>query len=317
MSASLNAPAEQLTFRIGTGGTEGTYLPIGSLIAEAFTGKIKLDSSENNLDTELIAFAQRSTGSVSNVSDINNGLLEAGLAQADVVHWAFNGTGPFENDKRLENVRGIATLYLESVHLIARQDSNINSVNDLVGHRVSMDEQGSGTRLVSLAILNAYGLSVDSFESVYLKATDAIERLRLDELDAIMLVAGYPVNAVSELVAEGKARLIPITGPRAESISSRFPFFSTDSFPANTYQNNNAIPTLGVPAQLIINAAMDKELVYQLTRRLWNQQTLELLQTGHPKGKDVQLDSALAGMDVPLHPGAEKYYRELGLLDAE
>lgn len=311
----VNAADDPITFRIGTGGSGGTYLPIGSLIAKAISGTNELNHGKTFYEPQLIALAQRSTGSVSNVEDINSGLLEAGLAQADVVHWAYNGTGPFENEVPQENLRGLATLYLESVHLIVRDDAQINDIHDLVGKRVSLDEKGSGTRLDMLSILDAYDLTIDSIKAFYLKTSDAIDRLRTNELDAIFLVAGYPVNVVSELVAEGKARVVPIIGPPVEVISNDYPFFSIDSIPANTYKNKEAIATLGVPAQMIINSQVNDELAYNITSMLWNPNTLKMLRMGHPKGNDVQLSSALTGMDLPLHPGAERYYREQGLLD--
>ena len=311
----LIAAADPIIFRIGTGGSGGTYLPIGSLIAKAISGTNEHNRDKAFYEPQLIALAQRSTGSVGNVEDINDGLLEAGLAQADVTHWAYNGTGPFENETPHKNLRGLATLYLESVHLIVRNDSQINDIHDLVGKRVSLDEKGSGTRLDMLSILDAYDLTIDSIKAFYLKTSDAIDRLRSDELDAIFLVAGYPVKVVSELVADDKARVVPITGPPIEVIANDYPFFSVDTIPADTYKNEEAIVTIGVPAQMIINSQVNDELAYNITSMLWNANTLKMLRMGHPKGNDVKLSSALTGMDLPLHPGAERFYREQGLLD--
>jgi len=309
------ASAEPKAFRIGTGGSGGTYLPIGSLIAEAISGTSDYHRDYSFYEPELVAVAQRSTGSASNVTDVSEGLLEAGLAQADVVHWAYTGTGPFDAENPRDNLRGLATLYLESVHLIVRNKANINNISDLVGQRVSLDEIGSGTRLDILPILDAFQVSADSFNAVYLKPSDAIDRIRKDELDAFFIVAGYPVSAVSKLVDDGQARVIPISGPPIDNFSNNSPYFSTDIIPANTYQNEQAIKTLGVPAQLIINSEIGDELAYNITSMLWSSQTLNLLRAGHPKGNDVALESALVGMELPLHPGAERFYREAGLFD--
>ena len=310
-----NTEATPITFRIGTGGSAGTYLPIGLLIASAISGAGEIHKNTPYFEPNLVAIAQRSTGSVGNVLDISAGLLEAGFAQADVVHWAATGKGPFEFQSPRTNLRSIATLYLESVHLVVRTDSNINSVHDLIGRRVSVDEKGSGTLLAIKPILNALQMRIDSLKTFYIKTNDAVERLRKDELDAIFMVAGYPVMAVSELVAEGKARVIPIAGHGLEDISDDYPFFTIDSIPANTYQNTEAIPTLGVPAQLITKSEISDDLVYNITSMLWNSKTLDILSAGHPKGKDVQLQSAVSGTRVSLHPGAERFYREKGLLD--
>lgn len=309
-----NAVTKLMTFRIGTGGSAGTYLPIGTLIAKAISSNSQLHRDADFYQPHLIALAQRSTGSVTNVTDVSDGLLEAGFAQADVVYWAYHGTGPFKNEAPRENLRGLATLYLESVHLIVRNEADINSITDLVGMRVSLDEQGSGTRLDMLAILNAFQVPIDKLIAVYLKPQDAIDRLRQDDLDAILLIAGYPVKAVSTLVADGKARVIPITGQPIENIVNNYPYLSIDSIPSNTYDNIDAIPTLGVAAQLIINKDVSDSLAYNITSMLWSTPTLQLLRMGHPKGNELQLESALTGMDVPLHNGAARFYREQGLL---
>jgi len=314
-SLTPTVQADPFVFRIGTGGSAGTYFPIGSLIAKSLTGASQLHVDMPYNEPELIAIAQRAVGSASNVSDLNDGLLEGGLAQANIVHWAYHGSGPFEQDEPRDNLRGLATLYLESMHLVARTGININSVQDLEGRRVSLDELGSGTRVDSLVLLEAFGLSSSTVDTVYMNTSDAIERLRNNELDAFFVIVGYPVNIVSSLVAEGLAKVVPIDGPLVDKIISDYAFFSEDIIPAGTYQNAEDLKTIGVPAQLILNKELDDTLVYNLTSMLWSQQTLNVLSDGHPKGQEVQLESALTGMNVPLHPGAKRYYQEKGMLE--
>ena len=311
----LAGSADSTVIRIGTGGSAGTYFPIGSLIAQAITGRNGLHATSAYYEPELVAIAQRATGSASNVTDVNNGLLEGGLAQADIAHWAFNATGPFEGEAPIDRIRGIATLYLESVHLVVRVGANINSIKDLEGQRVSLDEQGSGTRLDVLTILEAYGLSPSTFKPAYLKTSDAIDRLRNNELDAFFTIAGYPVKAVSQLMDDGRAKLVPIEGPLIDTIVERFPYFSIDTIPQGTYKNTAEIRTIGVPAQLLIDSKIADELAYNITSMLWSEATLELMSTGHPKGNDMQLESALAGMGIPLHSGAKRFYQEQGMLN--
>lgn len=301
--------------RIGTAGTGGTYFPIGTLIAKAISGPGGIHQHEPFYESELFAIAQRATGSESNVADIDGDLLEGGLAQADVVHWAFNASGPYKNERARDNLRGLATLYHESVHLIARTDANIDSIQDLKGKRVSLDEQGSGTKLDVLPILAAYGMSTESLKAVYLKPADAMDRLSKDELDAFFIIAGYPVQAVSNLVGNGRAQIIPITGALIDSLIVEYPFFSKNTIPENTYKNTGNISTLSVPAQFIVNSNIEEELVYNITSMLWSDATKQLLSNGHPKGHEVSLKSALAGMNIPLHPGAARFYREHGMLN--
>jgi len=145
VAAPTITAADAVIIRLGTGGSAGTYFPIGSLIAKAISGPVGIHKDQTFYERELIAVAQRGTGSDSNVQDVSQGLLEAGLAQADIVHWAYTGSGPFENEPARDNLRGLASLYVESVHLIARSDAGITTINDLENKRVSLAEVGSGT----------------------------------------------------------------------------------------------------------------------------------------------------------------------------
>ncbi len=310
-----SAATERILFRIGTGGDSGTYYPIGSLIAKALSnssvagtvsGTVSGGSGVNN---RLLPFVQRSTGSQANLADISSGLLEAGLAQADVVHWAYNAAGPFSGALPQTNLRTVATLYSENVHLVVHRDSGISRISDLVGRLVSVDELGSGTRLNIPYILNAYGVDAGQLKTVFLKPIDAMDRLRKKQLDAFFIVSGYPVNGLAALVEEGVASVLPIAGPNVQSLLQQYPFFTVDSIPANTYADTAAVTTLAVPAQLMVDASLDDELVYQITEELWHPRTARLLAAGHPKGKDVRFDSAVNGLIAPLHPGAERYYR--------
>lgn len=309
----ITVGSDPLPFRIGTGGSEGTYFPIGSLIARAISDTGDAHDGETYHASNLLAFAQRSSGSRVNVEDLSKGLLEAALAQADAVHWAYIGTGHFKDLQPMTNLRTVATLYLESVHLIVRHDSQIKDITDLKSKRVSLDEVGSGTLLNVQLILEAFNLSNDSMDVVYLKTVDAIKRLRENQLDAFFVVAGYPINAVTELVSEGKAKVIPITGPIVDQLAKEVPFFNPDTIPAGTYANDAGIQTLGVGAQLIVNSKLPNELIYNITGMLWSDKTQALLQKGHPKGAEINLDSALIGIEVPLHPGAARFYKEQGL----
>ena len=302
----LSSAAERTRLRIGTGGENGTYYPIGSLIAKAISNR----SVANRGAHRILPIVQRSTGSQANIADIGDGLLEAGLAQADVVHWAYNAAGPFAGVPPRNNLRTVATLYFENVHLVVHKDSGINQMSDLVGRLVSVDEVGSGTILNVPFILSAYGLEISQLKTVFLKPIDAMDRLRAKQLDAFFIVAGYPVNGVAALVEDGVARLLPISGPNIDALMKQYPFFTIDRIPQNTYADSAEVATLAVPAQLIVDAGMDNELAYQITEELWHSETTRLLVAGHPKGKDVRFESAVNGLSAPLHPGAERYYRE-------
>ena len=305
--------ADEGVFRIGTGGNAGTYLPIGSLIAKALNQYGKLENASNHDPLDVLLLPQRSNGSVANVREIGSGLLESGLSQADVAHWAYLGTGPLIDNERVSNLRAIATLYFESLHLVASTESQINNVADLAGRSVSVDEVGSGTLLDVTPILNAYDLTANDVQIVYLKPTDAIDRIRSGQLDAFFIIAGYPISGVSELLQEGLASIISIGDVAIEQLVAAYPFFTADTIPAQTYTNTSSISTLAVPAQWLVNADLDENFIYEITRALWSEGTLKILKEGHPKGSEISISSALDGIGIPLHSGAEIYYQEQGM----
>ncbi len=316
-SNNTTASSDINLFRIGTGGNSGTYYPIGSIIAEAITDASNDLHSQVSGDIKLLALAQRSTGSVTNVREVSGGLLEAGFAQADVAHWAYQGSGPYQGSAPQKNLRAIATLYLESLHLVARKGSGIVTVSNLSGHTVSLDEEGSGTLLAIGPVLDSFGISTDLLDAVYLKPIDAIDRMRQNELDAFFIVAGYPIQVVSQLIAENVAELIPIAGLPVDRLLLDYPFFTSDTIPADTYSQNTPIPTIAVAAQLVTHANIAENLIYQITEKLWSLSTQKSLTMDHPKGNDVRLDQALVGLGIPLHSGSERFYKEIGLLSRQ
>jgi len=300
--------AEPKTIRIGTGGSAGTYYPIGTLLSQSITQfEISHNPSAND-PKSVIAIAQRSNGSVANVNDIESGLLEAALSQADVVHWAYHATGPFIDDVPKKSLRTVASLYPESIHLVARTNSGINNVTDLVGRSVSIDEIGSGTLFDVQLVLSAFDIKLDDINPVYLKLDDSVDRLRNNQLDAFILVAGYPVQEIVDLVEAGHAIVIPITGIDIPEFIQQHPFFSVDSIPKGIYNNNEQVSTLAVSAQFIVSATLDDELVFDITKALWSKQSEDRFKLGHPKGSDISIENAITGVSIPLHPGAKRYY---------
>jgi TRAP transporter TAXI family solute receptor len=291
-------------FRIGTGGTAGTYYPVGGLIANSISAPPR-----------LVLTAQASNGSVANVNGIVSGSLESGFSQADVAYWAHTGTGLFEGKEKAADLRFIANLYPESIHLVAAKSANIKSVADLKGKRVSLDEPGSGTLVDARIILAGWGLKEADVKADYLKPNQAAEKMRDGGMDAFIFVGGYPTSAITELAASGPGiDLIPIDGQQAEAIRKQYAFFAPDEIPANTYKGAAAVKTLAVGAQWITSAKVPEAVVYEVTKGLWSDKTRAALDAGHAKGKSIRKETALAGASVPLHPGAEKFYKEAGLI---
>lgn len=301
LSANAQTPK---SFRIGTGNTAGTYYPIADIVARSVSGS-------GSLKLEAIA----SNGSVANVEAITSGQLESGFSQSDIAFWAYTGTGVFEGKPRAQELRAIANLYPESVHLVARKGAGINTVADLAGKRVSLDEPGSGTLVDARIILAAWNVKESDMRPVYLKPNQAAEKMKDGSVDAFFFVGGYPATAISELAASGPGiELVPIDGPNAEKIRGEYKFFARDDIPANTYKGVDTARTLSVGAQWITSSKVDPDVIYGVAKGLWAERTRTALGEGHAKGKMIASDTALTGIGIPLHPGAERFYREAGML---
>lgn len=315
---TMAAAQEPQFFRIGTGGTAGTYYPIGGLIANAISnppGSRPCDEGGSCGVPGLIATALSANGSVANVNAIAGGTLESGFAQSDVATWAQTGTGIWEDRPAVENLRAIASLYPETIHLVASADSGISSPADLAGKTVSLDEPGSGTLVDARIILSAYGLSEDDIDAQYLKPDQAGERMRDGAMDAFFFVGGFPAGAIAELASQADITIVPITGDPAQGILDEYTFFAKDTVPGGTYEGvTDDVTTLSVGAQWVTSAEQPEELIYKITAALWNENTRKLLDAGHQKGKEITVETALDGIGIPLHAGAERFYREAGLL---
>jgi TRAP transporter TAXI family solute receptor len=316
-TTGLASAQEMRFFRIGTGGVAGTYYPIAGLIADIISnppGARPCDKGGSCGVPGLVAIAQSSNGAVANVDAIASGALESGFAQSDVAYWAYTGTGIYEGHGKVENLRAIANLYPESLHIVARAGSGIKSVRDLKGKRVSLDEPGSGTLVDARIILDAFGLSENDLTPSYVKPNQAGAMMDEGQLDAFMIVAGYPTASVSELCASAGCELVPIQGPEVDALLEKYPFFAKDAIPAHTYPGVGEIQTLSVGAQWLVGAEVGEDLVYGITKALWHENARKLLDDGHIKGRAITLETALDGIAIPLHPGAERYYREVGLI---
>jgi TRAP transporter TAXI family solute receptor len=209
----------------------------------------------------------------------------------------------------------VANLYPESVQIVVKRGSGIRSVADLKGKRVSLDEPGSGTLIDARIVLAAYGLTDRDLKPEYLKMGPAADRMRDGALDAFFTVGGWPTGAIAELASsQGGIDLLPVDGDAAQRLLRQYSFFSADVIPADAYKGSAETKTIAVGAQLVTSAKLADALVHDITKALWNDATRKMLDAGHAKGKLIRKETAVHGAGIPLHPGAERFYREAGLL---
>lgn len=305
-------------FRIGTGSPAGTYFPVGELLAGVISlppGAAKCEPGGHCGVAGLIAVAQDSAGSVANVSGVASGRYDSALVQADVLHAAFFGTEPFTEDAGHPNIRVIANLYTEALHLVVRKDAGITSVADLKGKRVSVDTAQSGTQRDALLLLEAFGIGSDDAEIIEVNFEQASDSLLAGDLDAYFLMTGFPASGVVDLAAKGVVNVVPITGAVIDRLRKQEPYFLATTIPADAYEGIGEIATVGVSAQWIVRADQDEQRVYEITRALWHPTAHEILKKGHPRARDIRAETALQGVTTPVHAGALRYYLEAGILE--
>lgn len=314
---ALAAVAQETKFlRIGTGSTGATYFPVGGLIASAVShpiGSLSCERGGSCGTPGLIVVTQSTQGSVENVAAVATGALETALTQADIAYFAYFGKSIFAGEGELKNLRAIANLFPEKVHIVVRRDSGITTVAGLKGKRVNMGEPGSGTLVGARVILSAYGLSEKEVKPFNHNVSRASDLLRASEIDAYFMVGGVPINAISVLADDNLVGLLPIEAKVAERIRKEHPFYSPSVIEEDTYRHVAAVPTLSVGAQWVTRAEMDDEVVYGLTRALWHENSRRILDSGHPQGKHIEFRRALDGVVIPVHPGALRYYEQKGL----
>jgi len=307
-------------FRIGTGSAGGTYYPVGGIIANAIScppGAPCGQAGGTAGVPGLVAVAQATQGSVQNVAMVQAGNAEAGFTQSDVSHWAFTATGLFEGRPKTDRIRFVGHLFPEHIHAAVRRDSPIRNFEDLRGKRIAIGLQASGARIGSELILSAFGLNAGrEYTAEYLNQAQGTERMQDRGLDATITVVGYPAAAFTEFCSRSGCRFLPIPPAQAARVIERAPFYGQGIIPRNAYEGLEAdVPTLTVGAVLVVRDSLSDDLVYNVTRSLWSDVTRGLLDRGHAKGREIVKENALQGRGVvPFHPGAERFYREAGIL---
>jgi TRAP transporter TAXI family solute receptor len=314
-TAQAQAPS---FFRIVSGSAGGNYFPMAGVLANAISnppGSRACDKGGPCGVPGLIAIAQSANGSVANVNAIQSGAAESGLAQSDVAYWAYTGTGVFEGKEPLKKLRFIGSLYPEHIHVVLPKGSPVASLEDLKGKRIGVGLPASGAQVGALLILNAAGLHKNgNFTAEELNTQQSAERIRDKQLDAFLTVTGAPSSGIAQLASTAGMRLLSITDDIQAAVIKQAPFYGSSPIKAGTYEGQTEdANTLAVGAQWLVSSDQPDELVYGITKALWSKTSAKLLRH-HAKGKDVTLETALEARGIPLHPGAERFYREAGLI---
>ena len=299
--AAFCAPAfaAKTFLSIATGGTSGTYYPIGGAIAQAVSK-----------GTDLQATAETGNASVANVNLVAQGDIEVAFAQNDITFWAYTGKLMFKAP--LTNIRTIAALYPEHVQVIVTKDSAVKSLEDLKGKRVGVGAPGSGVEGDVRAIFQIAGLKYSDMRVDFLDFGATTSRFKDNQIDAGFVVAGYPTASVMDLATTKDISLLNFDSAFLESLGKEHPYFVPSTIPAGTYRGvDTATTTPAVMAILVTHDKVPDDVIYQFTKAMFT--NIADVHASHAKGREINLESALSGLTAPLHPGAAKYFKEMGL----
>lgn len=302
--ATGGAPAltKEYKLSMATGGTAGTYYPFGGAMASLWSNNIK--------GTQVTVEA--TGGSIENVRLLETNAAELGLAQNDITDYAWNGTEFFKEP--VKNIRGVAVMYPELLQWTIATESGAKSVADLKGKRFSVGPAGSGTEANTRQVFEAAGLTYqDLARKVDLSHAEAVAGIKDRQLDGFAMTGGVPIAAVTDITTTMDMTVLPIDGDVASKLMNKYQFYVEATVPAGAYNGVDAdVQTVAVQAALLAREDLDEDLVYWLTKTLVEKQAD--LAKAHAKGADFSKESAVKGLTIPWHPGAERYYKEIGVL---
>lgn len=305
MTVLPGVAAERVFFGIATGGTGGTYYPLGGMLAQLISNNAEIP------DTKLSATAETGNASVANAQLLGRSEIESAFIAADILDNSYRGVNQFEGEA-LENVRAIGALYPETVQLVVRADSGIETFADIEGRRISSGSPGSGQWQLLGDLLAAHDMTRDDVKEDYSSFSQSVDKIKDGNLDASLITAGSPTSSLTDLANGHNIRIVPLSGPEIKKMQETQPYFADAILPAGTYKGqDDEVKTLAVRAIWATHADVPEDVVYAVTKALY--ENTETLGNVHPKGKEISLEKALESVSVPLHPGAEKYYTEKGI----
>ena len=300
MIALTSAAQAQEQLSIATGGTGGVYYPMGGGLAEIINGKVEGFS----------ATAEVTGASVENLGLIATGDADLAIALADTVYQSYTGTGRFEGNK-LDMVRGVAILYSNKVQIVTLADSGIGGLADLKGQRVSVGAPGSGTEVNAAAILGANGITYDDIDEQRLNFNETADALANGDIDAGFWSVGSPTSSILNLATTQSIRMIELSEAEIAAAQAADATFAKAMLPGGTYTGVDAdIAVRGIPNVLVASAERDADLVYAITKAMF--ENIADLRAVHPAANETSVEFTLSASPVPLHPGAIRYYEEIG-----
>ncbi len=306
LAVTASASAEEKFITIGTGGQTGVYYVVGQSICALV--------NRTTAETNIKCTAPSTGGSIANINAIKAGDQTLGVAQSDWQYHAYNGSSQFEGQK-FENVRAVFSVHPEPFTVVARTDSGIKTFDDLKGKRVNIGNPGSGQRGTMEVLMEAKGWKLEDFAlASELKPAEQSAALCDNKVDAIIYTVGHPNGSIQEATTSCEAIIIPVTGPEIDKLVGDNPYYATATIPGGMYKGTDSdVATFGVRATFISSSDVDEEIVYQVVKAVFD--NFDRFKELHPAFSNLKLEEMVKdGLSAPLHAGAEKYFKEKGLL---
>ena len=288
---------------MATGGTSGTYYGFSGVVAQVLNEKL---ADSLNITVE-------STGaSAANIDLVETGGNQLAIVQNDVMYYAISGTDMYADKAPYENYSAVMSCYPEYVQIIANK--SITSIDDLKGKKVSVGDAGSGVEFNARQILAAYGIDIENdIEKNNQGFADSADSLKNGTIDAAFVVAGYPTTAVSELASTYDFNILAVDEEHANALMSEYGFYTYGVIPGGTYGPvADDVPAVAVMATIIARNDVPEDTIYALVKGIFDNQ--EEIAVAHAKGAELKLETAVSGIDIPFHPGATKYFTEVGAM---
>ena len=306
-SFGAGAQAQERIITIGTGSVTGVYYPAGGAICRLVNRARK--------EHGVRCFVESTGGSIYNIHALRDGEVDFGIIQSDWQYAAYRGQGAFADGPPFKDLRSVFSLHSEMFTVAVSKDSGITNFSQLKGKRVNLGDRGSGMRAIMQELMESRGWTSHSFTAATADKPDAAARALCEgKVDAMVFAAGHPNGLIQEITANCGAKLIPVEGKEVDKLLADNPYYARTAIPGGMYAGNpQNTPTFGVKATLVTNAAMDEEIVYQVTKAVFD--NFDSFKTLHFVFATLDKDRMVSsGLVAPVHPGAMRYYKEAGLV---
>ena len=279
-----------------TGGTSGTYYPLGGGIAKVITDEV-------GISTDPLS----SNASADNIYALHDDEAELAFTQTDVASYAEEGINTF--DEPITDVLALGSLYPETVQIVTVADSGVTSIEDLKGKKVAVGAPGSGTYINAEQILEVHDMTMDDLDAQNLDFGESASGIKDGNIDAAFITAGSPTGAVEELQASSEVLILEVTEEKADELIEKYPYYTTDVVEEGTYGLKEDVTTVAVLAMLVVKEDISEDVVYDITKAIYeNAESI-----AHGKADLIKAETALDGIGIEIHPGAQKYYDEVGV----